>query len=105
MLTGVTISKVSYDDGHFTITLGDQEVTVDKLLVAAGRTPNLDDLGLETVGLDPGARSVETDEQMSARRGTVGDRRHRRARRLHAHVDVPVGDRRREHPRQGGSYR
>jgi pyruvate/2-oxoglutarate dehydrogenase complex dihydrolipoamide dehydrogenase (E3) component len=75
VLTGVTISKVSYDDGHFTIALDDQEVTVDKLLVAAGRTPNLDDVGLETVGLEPSAKSVETDERMSAGDGlwAIGD--------------------------------
>ncbi len=66
---------MSYDDGHFTVALDDQELTVDKLLVAAGRTPNLDDVGLETVGLDPSARSIETDERMSAGDGlwAIGD--------------------------------
>jgi pyruvate/2-oxoglutarate dehydrogenase complex dihydrolipoamide dehydrogenase (E3) component len=75
VLTGVDIAKVSYADGHFTIALGDQEVTVEKLLVAAGRTPNLDDLGLETVGLDPAARALGTDERMSAGEGlwAIGD--------------------------------
>ncbi len=43
--------------------------------MAAGRTPNLDDLGLETVGLDPAARSVEVDERMRAQDGlwVIGD--------------------------------
>ena len=47
----------------------------DQLLVAAGRRPNLADLGLETVGLDPHADAVETDERMRAgeRLWAVGD--------------------------------
>jgi pyruvate/2-oxoglutarate dehydrogenase complex dihydrolipoamide dehydrogenase (E3) component len=75
VLTGATISKVSYGDGHFTIAVDDQELTVDKLLVAAGRHNNIDDVGLETVGLDPSARSIETDEEMRAGDGlwAIGD--------------------------------
>jgi pyruvate/2-oxoglutarate dehydrogenase complex dihydrolipoamide dehydrogenase (E3) component len=38
--------------------------TGEKLLVAAGRKPNLDDLGLDSVGLDPKARSLDVDEHM-----------------------------------------
>ncbi len=75
MLAGVKIGRVSYDDGQFTIAVDDQELSFEKLLVAAGRTPNLDDVGLETVGLDPSARAVETDEQMRAGDGlwAIGD--------------------------------
>ena len=44
----------------FTLTLDDgEELTADKVLVAAGRIPNLDDLGLDTVGLDPAARTID----------------------------------------------
>ena len=55
--------------------LEDQEVDAEKLLVAAGRRPNLADLGLETVGLDPSARSLEVDERMRAGDGlwAIGD--------------------------------
>ena len=66
VLEGVTISKVSYAEGQFTVAVDDQELSFDKVLVAAGRTPNLDDIGLETVGLDPSDRKVEVDERMSA---------------------------------------
>jgi pyruvate/2-oxoglutarate dehydrogenase complex dihydrolipoamide dehydrogenase (E3) component len=62
--TGVSISNVSYADGAFEVTLGDQTLTADKLLVAAGRRPNLADIGLEAVGLDPSARTLEPDERM-----------------------------------------
>jgi len=67
VMTGAETSAVSFDEGRFTLTLGDgSELVADRLLVAAGRTPNLDDLGLETVGLDPTARTVEVDERLRA---------------------------------------
>lgn len=67
VLTGVELTRASYADGAFTLDLDSGEaLTADKLLVAAGRTPNLDDLGLETVGLDPTARTLEVDEWLRA---------------------------------------
>ncbi len=73
--TGVSIGSVGYADGAFTVDLGDQTVTGDKLLVAAGRKALLDDLGLDTVGLDPTARSLDTDERMRVTDGlwAIGD--------------------------------
>ncbi|CUR54726.1 FAD-dependent pyridine nucleotide-disulfide oxidoreductase [metagenome] len=75
VLTGVTISSVSYAEGTFSVALGEQTISADKLLVAAGRRPNLSDVGLETVGLDPKARAIETDERMRAgdRLWAIGD--------------------------------
>ena len=75
VLAGVTISSVSYDDGHFSVGVDGQTLQADKLLVAAGRRPNLADLGLETVGLDPSARAVDTDGRMRAGDGlwAIGD--------------------------------
>jgi pyruvate/2-oxoglutarate dehydrogenase complex dihydrolipoamide dehydrogenase (E3) component len=76
VLTGVDATKVEYADGAFTLTLGDgEELVADKLLVAAGRTSNLDDLGLESVGLDPSARTIEVDDRMRAGDGlwAIGD--------------------------------
>lgn len=67
VMTGVDISSVAYGDGAFTLSLGaGGTLRADRLLVAAGRTPNLDDIGLESVGLDPSARTVEVDERMRA---------------------------------------
>ena len=49
-----TTTQVAYADGAFTLTLGDgQELSADKLLVAAGRKPNLQDLGLTPSGSTP----------------------------------------------------
>ena len=76
VMAGVDITSVAHTDGTFTVTLGDgQVVHSDRLLVAAGRTPNLDDLGLETVGLDPTARTIEVDERLRAGEGlwAIGD--------------------------------
>lgn len=75
VLTEVDVQQVSYDEGHFTVRLADQSLEVEKLLVAAGRKPNFDDLGLETVGLDPAARTIEVDERMRAGEGlwAIGD--------------------------------
>jgi pyruvate/2-oxoglutarate dehydrogenase complex dihydrolipoamide dehydrogenase (E3) component len=75
VLTGVSVSSVSYADGKFTVDLGDQQVGAEKLLVAAGRRTNLAGLGLETVGLDPEARLLEPDERMRVADGVwaIGD--------------------------------
>ncbi|MDQ1432379.1 MAG: hypothetical protein QOF40_2981 [Actinomycetota bacterium] len=54
------------DDAPVTLTLDDgRSFTGDELLVAVGRTPNSKDLGLETVGLEPGV-PVGVDDQLRA---------------------------------------
>ncbi|MGL5927346.1 MAG: dihydrolipoyl dehydrogenase family protein [Dermatophilaceae bacterium] len=80
VLTGTRAESVSHTDGRFTVRVADAggaplDLDADRVLVAAGRQPNLADVGLETVGLDPSARSVETDEWMRAgeRLWAIGD--------------------------------
>ncbi|MEQ1698694.1 MAG: NAD(P)/FAD-dependent oxidoreductase [Ilumatobacteraceae bacterium] len=53
-------------DGQVTVTLADgSEITADEILVAAGRTPNLRGIGLDTIGLDETARpSFTVDNRM-----------------------------------------
>ena len=46
-------------------------------------------------------RSRSTTRMRARRRRALGDRRHHRQGRLHAHVDVPGGDRGARHPRPG----
>lgn len=74
VLTGAEISRVEYDGG-FRVHLDGRTVVSDQLLVAAGRRPHLADVGLETVGLDPDARVIATDERLRAadRLWAVGD--------------------------------
>ena len=71
---GVEIERVDHD-GEFHVHVGGQVLDADQLLVAAGRSPNLTDVGLETVGLDPSAEAVQIDEHMRAaeRLWAVGD--------------------------------
>lgn len=72
--TGVRIERVDRDADGVLVTLADGEVRASEILVAAGRTPNLDGLGLGTVGLEVG-RAVEVDERMRAADGlwVIGD--------------------------------
>jgi pyruvate/2-oxoglutarate dehydrogenase complex dihydrolipoamide dehydrogenase (E3) component len=63
--TGVEVGRVEHD-GRFVVTAGDLRVEAEQLLVAAGRSNNVRDIGLEAVGLDPDASSVPTDERMRA---------------------------------------
>jgi pyruvate/2-oxoglutarate dehydrogenase complex dihydrolipoamide dehydrogenase (E3) component len=75
VLTSASIASVSYAEGRFTLDLGDQELTAEKLLVAAGRRNNLQGLGLEHVGLDPESRVLDPDERMRVADGVwaIGD--------------------------------
>ena len=52
-----------------------KELRGDKLLVATGRRPRSADIGLETVGIEPGGRGIEVDSRMSAGDGVwaIGD--------------------------------
>jgi pyruvate/2-oxoglutarate dehydrogenase complex dihydrolipoamide dehydrogenase (E3) component len=62
---GVEIERVDHD-GRFHLVVDGETLDADELLVAAGRSTNLGDVGLETVGLDPEAATVEIDEHMRA---------------------------------------
>ncbi|RYY48414.1 MAG: NAD(P)/FAD-dependent oxidoreductase [Actinomycetales bacterium] len=72
---GDSITSVSHDGTQFTLDLASGTVHAEQVLVAAGRKPSIGDLGLETVGLDPHARSIEVDDAMLATDGVwvVGD--------------------------------
>ncbi|TQK71423.1 NAD(P)/FAD-dependent oxidoreductase [Nocardioides sp. SLBN-35] len=62
--TGVGVTAVSHE-GAFSIGLADgTSVGADALLVAAGRRTNLGDIGLDTVGLDPAARTLAVTKKM-----------------------------------------
>ncbi|MDZ5622192.1 dihydrolipoyl dehydrogenase family protein [Nocardioides bizhenqiangii] len=65
---GVDITRIDHTAGPgFTVSLGGGSVlSAGALLVAAGRRTNLSDLGLDTVGLDPSSRFLDTDEQVRA---------------------------------------
>src|SRR5215217_5876591 len=63
---GVKASGVEAADGEVTVQLEDgARVSGDELLVAIGRRLNTDEIGLETVGLEPG-KPVPVDDRMAA---------------------------------------
>ena len=73
---GQPATRVRHDGERFTVGLADDtELTGERLLVAVGRRSVLDQLGLDTVGLDPKARAIEVDGRMRAGDGiwAVGD--------------------------------
>ncbi len=76
---GVTVrtearaTEVRHSGDRFTVVLeGGEEVSGDQLLVATGRRADFSELGLETVGLDPTARTLPVDDQLLAAPGLWG---------------------------------
>jgi dihydrolipoamide dehydrogenase len=66
------VEAVRAFDGEIALELADEpSLTVDQLLVAAGRRPNTEEAGLDTVGLEPG-KPIEVDDRMRAK-GVDGD--------------------------------
>jgi pyruvate/2-oxoglutarate dehydrogenase complex dihydrolipoamide dehydrogenase (E3) component len=65
--TGSAPASVAAAGDGVEVRLADgSSVRAAKLLVAAGRIPNLRDIGLETVGLDPSAKAITIDDHMRA---------------------------------------
>ena len=66
-ITGVRAQHVSFENDRFEVALSNgSTVTGDKLLVATGRAARVGDLGLDTIGLDPSTRFLQTDDRMRA---------------------------------------
>jgi len=64
---GAKVSAVRASGGELTMELEEGDpVTADALLVAVGRRPNTDEIGIESVGLEPG-ESIEVNDQLRAR--------------------------------------
>jgi pyruvate/2-oxoglutarate dehydrogenase complex dihydrolipoamide dehydrogenase (E3) component len=62
--TGAKVQRAARAAGTFTLTLDSGEtIDSDELLVAVGRKPHTDDLGLENLNLAPG-ETIEVDDQM-----------------------------------------
>jgi dihydrolipoamide dehydrogenase len=72
----VRSARPAADDGAVVVGLSDGgEVEVERLVVAAGRTPRIHDIGLEAVGVEPSDRSLPIDERCALAEGlwAVGD--------------------------------
>ncbi|MGC4894510.1 dihydrolipoyl dehydrogenase family protein [Micromonospora sp. DT31] len=73
--TGVRVGRVDHDGDTFTVHADDATFTGEKLLVVTGRKAHLDELGLDTIGVDAGQRYLPVDERMHVTDGiwAVGD--------------------------------
>ena len=72
--TGVTAAR--RDEQDYVLVLDDgRELRGDRVLVATGRRPRVDGIGLETVGIDPDPRGIAVDAQLRAgeRLWAIGD--------------------------------
>ncbi len=73
---GQHASAVRRDGGEFVLEFPERdELRGDRLLVATGRRPRVEDIGLENVGIEPGPRGIEVDARMRAGEGVwaIGD--------------------------------
>jgi len=68
--------EAAMDDGQYVLRFADGgELRGEKLLVATGRAPRVQGLGLETVGVEPQRGGIQVDERMRAGAGlwAIGD--------------------------------
>jgi dihydrolipoamide dehydrogenase len=73
---GVHAAAARRDDSEYVLELEDgRELRGDRILVATGRRPRVDGVGLETVGIEPDGRGVPVDTQLRAgeRLWAIGD--------------------------------
>jgi pyruvate/2-oxoglutarate dehydrogenase complex dihydrolipoamide dehydrogenase (E3) component len=73
---GVHAQEVAVEGTQRIVKLDDgTEASGEVVLVATGRRPRTRDIGLETVGIEPGKRGIEVDERMRAGEGVwaIGD--------------------------------
>jgi pyruvate/2-oxoglutarate dehydrogenase complex dihydrolipoamide dehydrogenase (E3) component len=69
-------SAVRREDGEYVLEFPDRaDLRGDRLLVATGRRPRVEDIGLETVGIEPTKQGIEVDPRMCAGDGVwaIGD--------------------------------
>lgn len=62
VLTGIGVDSVAGSGEMITVRAGEQDHSAAKLLVATGRRPRTDRIGLESIGVDSGG-PLETDDQ------------------------------------------
>jgi pyruvate/2-oxoglutarate dehydrogenase complex dihydrolipoamide dehydrogenase (E3) component len=63
---GQHVSEARLEDGEYVLEFPEREpLRGDRLLVATGRRPRVGEIGLETVGVEPGRAGIEVDARMS----------------------------------------
>ncbi len=73
---GQRASNVALDDGRYVVSFEDgATLSGEKLLVATGRRPRVEGIGLEAVGIEPNPKGIPVDPRMRAADGVwaIGD--------------------------------
>ena len=72
---GAHVSAARHDGDDYVLELPDEELRGDRLLVATGRRPRTDGVGLENVDVSPEKRGIPVDERMNVTDGVwaIGD--------------------------------
>jgi dihydrolipoamide dehydrogenase len=76
LVLGAHVTRARRDGDDYALELDDgQEARGDRLLVATGRRPRVEGIGLETVGIEPDPHGIQVDERLRAgeRLWAVGD--------------------------------
>jgi pyruvate/2-oxoglutarate dehydrogenase complex dihydrolipoamide dehydrogenase (E3) component len=76
LMLGTEVAGIAPGDGGSRLALrGGGERTVERVIVAVGRRPRVDDLGLESVGIQAGEAGIPVDDRCRAADGVwaVGD--------------------------------
>jgi pyruvate/2-oxoglutarate dehydrogenase complex dihydrolipoamide dehydrogenase (E3) component len=64
---GQMADSVRREDGEFVVSFPEgEDLRGDRLLVATGRRPRVNGIGLDEVGIEPGKRGIEVDSHMRA---------------------------------------
>jgi pyruvate/2-oxoglutarate dehydrogenase complex dihydrolipoamide dehydrogenase (E3) component len=64
VLADAQVQRVGAGGDGVVLTVDGQQLSAERLLVAAGRRPNLAGLGLDSIGLDGSVRALEVDDTM-----------------------------------------
>jgi pyruvate/2-oxoglutarate dehydrogenase complex dihydrolipoamide dehydrogenase (E3) component len=73
---GEFAASASKDGSDFVLSFeGGDDLRAAALLVATGRKPRIEDIGLDSVGIEPGKRGIEVDDRLRAGEGVwaIGD--------------------------------
>jgi len=76
LMLGVRVTSVRRDGDRYVLDVGDgRTVSGDRLLVATGRRPRVEGLGLETAGVAASDRGIPVDSRLQAAEGVwaIGD--------------------------------
>lgn len=76
LLLGTRLTAVRWSEGRFVVTHGDRAASADALLVATGRAPRVESLGLDVAGVTTSREGVTVDDRLrtsNARIFAAGD--------------------------------